>query len=126
MYNFLYMFHAYVRVFRKRALQMEGSSQASQNISGNPGSSATASTHTGLLNAEYVCPVCNATVLTIQGNVLRYVKSHVREVQDDSGDHVSLVMYHNTAGGDFLPGKVMEHPFLAVQSSTMVSFSSNS
>ena len=105
---------------------MEGNSQASQNISGNPGNSATASTHTGLLHAEYVCPVCNATVLTIEGNQLRYLKSHVREVQDDSGDHVSLVMYHQPEGGNFLPGKILERPFLAVQSATMVSFSNNS
>ena len=102
---------------------MEDNSQASQNLSSSP---KTTPTHTGLLRAEYVCPVCNATVVTIEGNVFRYLKSHIREVEDENVDHVSLVMYHHLEGGNFLPGKLLEQPFLSVQSSVMTPFSVNS
>jgi hypothetical protein len=101
---------------------MESPSQNPQNVF----PAASTPVQTGLLKAEYDCPVCNKPVVTIEGNTLRYLKDHVREVADDSGDYVSLALYHHTTGGDFLPGKVLEQPFLVLRSSVITPLSNKS
>ena len=75
---------------------------------------------TGLLRAEYTCPVCSAVVVEIEGNTLQYLQSHMRLYEDKDG-YVTLEMYHPEEGGGYIPPKVLEKPFLTVQSSVMTS-----
>lgn len=77
----------------------------------------------GLLHAEYVCPHCDTVVLTIEGNELKYLKSHVRPEIDPNSNEVSLLLYHPLDGGNIIPGKVLEKPFLVLKSSVMTPLS---
>jgi hypothetical protein len=84
--------------------------------SGNP------STLTGLLSAEYTCPICDAVVIRIVGNTFQYLRSHFTEPGDENG-YYSLVMSHRDMSKppEYVPPRIREKPFLTVKSSTMTS-----
>jgi hypothetical protein len=94
-------------------MNMENTSPAPQDAQN---SAEAASTLTGLLSAEYVCPVCKATVIKIQGNELQYLESHVKHEGNADGQ-VSLLLYHKSKGVEFVPARALEHPFLVIKSS---------
>jgi hypothetical protein len=71
---------------------------------------------TGLLGAEYVCPICKATIIKIQGNELQYLESHVK-YEGNADGQVSLLLYHKPKGDEFVPARMLEHPFLVIKSS---------
>lgn len=95
---------------------MEDNQQISQD---SPAKPVSTSVQTGLLNARYVCPVCGAIVVEIEGNELRYFKSHIHIEEDSNSNHVSLILYHHPDGGNIAPGKALQKPFLIVHSLTV-------
>ena len=75
---------------------------------------------TRLAQAEYTCPVCNAVVVRIVGNMLEYLPDHVHPVDAGKGDgFVSLAMHHPPTGTNFIWPIDWINPFLAIQSSEM-------
>lgn len=75
---------------------------------------------TGLLAAEYVCPICQATVIKIEGNELQYSESHVT-LESNADGQVSLLMFHRPQGGEFVPARALINPFLVIKSSIITS-----
>jgi|SRR5450432_1442723 hypothetical protein len=83
-------------------------------------SAEVASLLTGLLEAEYVCPICNATVIKIAGNELQYSESHVT-FESNADGLVSLLMFHRPDGTEFVPARAIRQPFLVIKSSIITS-----
>ena len=75
---------------------------------------------TGLLEAEYVCPICNTTVVKIEGNELQYSESHV-SLESNANGQISLVMFHRPEGAEFVPARALRSPFLVIKSSIITS-----
>lgn len=105
---------------------MEDSSQLPQDFS----TSSVQQPLTGLLNAVYTCPVCNAVVLRISGNGLEYSTSHTDSVPTVTSGTNALAFHHFTGQshqfdtGDCVPGKmyVPDEPFLVISSTTITPY----
>jgi len=84
---------------------------------------ASSSKLTMLPRAEYACPVCNAVVIRITGNLLEYLPNHVHAGGTPANDgFVPLVMHHPPPDGtNFVWPIKLTQPFLAIQSSEMKS-----
>ena len=77
---------------------------------------------TMLPHAEYACPVCNAVVIRITGNLLEYLPDHVHAGDTPATDgFVPLVMHHPPKATNFVWPIKLTEPFLAIRSSEMSS-----
>jgi len=107
---------------------MEDSSQLPQDFS----TSVVQQPLTGLLNAVYTCPVCNAVVLRISGNSVEYSTTHTDSVPTVTPDTNALAFHHFNVlphsvaidTGDCVPGKMYapEEPFLVISSTTITPY----
>lgn len=103
-------------VYEERETNMTDSSPTPQDPQDPQFSTGVASLLTGLLAAEYVCPICQATVIKIEGNELQYSESHVT-LESNANGQTSLLMFHRPEGTEFVPARALRQPFLVIKSS---------
>lgn len=78
---------------------------------------------TGLLDAEYTCPICNAVILRIEGNTMQYLQSHADPPITDGDGYVTVALHHKFSDTNYYPAKgaQLPRPFLVVKSQAITS-----